>query len=225
MTRLQQTVAELVRKPRALAQVAGGAGDHEILRAVASATRQGHDVVDVVVPTDLLTTPVAATVLARPLGGNVGGGVGANGSSLDGLSVSVAGRYGIAVVPLPLPMLRRLLVLVVLVPLAQVLRNLFAVALSVRAVLPLEAFRVVRSVGPMVGIQAGLAAWVQPIPTRLVPVEVLRRRRKLAAALRTRLRWGTIGAHTDLVSVATPREPQTRRGTFVPSFYHMEAAA
>lgn len=76
MRRLQQTVAPFVREPRAFAQVARGAGDHEVLWAVGPATGERSHVVNVVVPANLGAAPVALASLPGSLSGHVGGGVG-----------------------------------------------------------------------------------------------------------------------------------------------------
>lgn len=93
-----------------------------------------------------------------------------------------------------------------------------------RAALRLILARVLRSTS----VAARSAPGSDPARSIGAGIEELSRRWQLATALRTRLERGTIGAHRNLVSVATPRELTTRRGTFVPPFYHfprMEAAA
>jgi hypothetical protein len=72
----------------ALREVAGSAGDHEVLGAVTAILADGEDVVDVVVTADLLSAPVAAAPLSCSLRGNIGSAVSA-GSADDASAPSL----------------------------------------------------------------------------------------------------------------------------------------
>lgn len=104
---------------------------------------------------------------------------------------------------------------------------LVAVTLSISSGVPLGLLRVSDAVRIRLRLHAVLAARVEHKPvTALATIEMLAVCRKRNAALRAGLERGTIGAHrTSVVRCHAPGCVQHRRGTFVPPFYHVEAAA
>jgi len=232
-----------VRKLRVLSPVAHRTRDHEILRPIRPAAHEREDMINVI-GCDPVSAPVAATALSGELACDVLFRMRSGRCSLAGTTVArarCAHPFVASVVHRRIGATLRAVSLVVLVTVGIAFlavrdsvrslarsfsrtsrRLLFGVGDIVLAHVREMRFSMILVVPTRSRAVAGPALRLETARPVLPNVEELGTRRLLNAALRTRLERGTIGAHPNLVSVATPSDVPASRGHSVRSlFYHV----